>query len=375
MITNFPSLLLALIPCLAPGAPLAESSPVARQEPADAELAAEIDAFVTRLVEQDRFWGVVALALDGEPVFQKAYGYACKRYDVPNRIDTRFNLGSMNKMFTATAICQLQEQGKLSFDDFLIEYVPDYPNAEIAKKVKIHHLLSHTSGMGSFWNRQFADNWHRLRTPSDHLPLFADDPLLFEPGERFAYSNSGFLVLGLVVESVSGQSYFDHVREHVFTPAGMGDTESYELDRPAPNVAMGYVRIEEGEDDRPEIGGVYRNNVLISRVRGGPAGGGYSTAGDLVRFAMAIMEGALLDVETTETMLENKIPGMGRPYAYGFSPRSHSGQPSFGHSGGAPGINAVMKHFPESGYTIVVMANYGSVAPIEELLIRKVTSG
>ena len=192
------------------------------------------------LAKQDKFSGVVLIAKDGKPVFEKAYGLANKAKNIPNNTETRFNLGSMNKMFTAVAIAQLAEAGKLSFDDTVGKHLPDYPNKDVANKVTIHQLLTHTSGLGSYWNAKFEAKKATIKSVSDYLALFADEPLKLEPGKRFQYSNSGFIVLGAIIEKVSGQSYYDYVREHIYKPAGMKNTDAYEMTANTPNLAMGY---------------------------------------------------------------------------------------------------------------------------------------
>jgi Beta-lactamase len=149
----------------------------------EAESIKDLAAFLEQLTADDRFSGAVLVANNGSPLFKQAYGLASKVFNVPNRIDTKFNLASMNKMFTGIAIAQLAEQGRLSFSDTIEKYMPEYPKA-IAEKVTIHHLLTHTSGMGSYWNDRFDATWATLRTVQDFLSLFIDDPLAFEPGEH-----------------------------------------------------------------------------------------------------------------------------------------------------------------------------------------------
>jgi len=179
------------------------------------------------------------------PILKEAYGYASLAFEVPNRVDTKFNLGSMNKMFTGVAISQLAEKGNLSFDDRIIDHIPDYPNEEIAGKVTIHQLLTHTSGLGNYWTEEYMKtSKDRFRAVEDYLPLFVDQPLLFEPGTSWSYSNSGFMVLGLIIESITGQSYFDYVMENIYKPAGMINTDAYELDYIIPNLAVGYTRAQ-----------------------------------------------------------------------------------------------------------------------------------
>ncbi|MFT5287961.1 MAG: CubicO group peptidase (beta-lactamase class C family) [Planctomycetota bacterium] len=339
------------------------------------EMASALDRIVGDMAAEDRFSGAVLLARDGEPFYEKAWGLASRRFDVPNRVDTRFNLGSMNKMFTALAICQLQEAGKLEFSDKLSAHLPNYPNADVSEQISIHQLLTHTSGLGDFWGAMSEVDWTTLRTPADHLPLFANDPLQFKPGERFSYSNAGFLVLGLVVEEISGMDYFDYVREHIYEPAGMTSTDSWHMDEPVKNLAIGYTRA--GADGHDE-GGPLRNNYYLHRARGGPAGGGFSTVGDLNRFGLALLNSDLLSLEGVQNLLGGKVNmgwGDGGRYCYGFISKNQEGHESVGHSGGAPGINASFRMFPADGYTLVVLTNCDGAASyvggrIEEMIRR-----
>jgi CubicO group peptidase (beta-lactamase class C family) len=349
------------------------SFPDVEENMSDREMAEALRTHMKELVDAGRFSGAVLLAKDGEVLFQEAYGLASKRYDMPNRIDTKFNLGSMNKMFTAVAIVQLAEKGKLDFNDFLIEHVPDYPNREVAEKVTIHHLLTHTSGMGSYWNEKFEATWPRIRTVDDLIPLFAGDPLHFEPGARFEYSNSGFAVLGLVVEKVTAQSYYDYVRENIYEPAGMSDTDCYEMDRPVRNLAIGYTRM--GPEGHQESPGPRRNNLFMHTVKGGPAGGGFSTVGDMLRFSEALRSHKLLSPESTETLLTGRVDmAPDRKYAYGFGDSLARGHRFHGHTGGAPGINAVFRFFPDLGYTYVALANYDEAAmPVDRFVQEMIT--
>lgn len=317
----------------------------------------EFQDTLNRFVEADQFSGAVLVAKDQAILFQQAYGLAHQGYHIPNQVDTKFNLGSMNKMFTAVAIAQLAEQGKLAFHDPVSKYLLDYPR-EIAEKVTIHHLLTHTSGLGSYWNDRFFAVWADLRTVDDYLPLFRDDPLAFEPGEKFQYSNAGFIVLGAIIERVSGQDYFTYVREHIYEPAGMRNTDAYEMDRSTPNLALGYTHVN-GNGEREE--GPRRNNLLFHAVKGGPAGGGYSTVEDLFRFGRAFREHRLLSPESTATLLAGRVERPDKPgitYAYGWQNVTVNGHRIVGHSGGAPGICAQFDLYLDADYTVVVLSNY-----------------
>ena len=154
---------------------------------------------------------------DDKPIFSKAYGLASKENKTPNNPDTKFNLGSINKIFTRIAIGQLVQQGKISFDDKLGKYLPDYPNRDAAEKVTIRHLITMKSGIGDFFGEKFV-RCRRIncRKNSDFIPLFADKPLAFEPGTKEQYSNGGYILLGAIIEKVTGKSYYDYVRENIF---------------------------------------------------------------------------------------------------------------------------------------------------------------
>jgi D-alanyl-D-alanine carboxypeptidase len=321
------------------------------------DIAKGIEAFLDKQVANDRFSGSVLVVKGDKPIFKKAYGLASKSYQVPNRPDTKFNLGSMNKMFTAVAIVQLAEQGKLAFSDPLIKHWPDYPNKAAAEKVTIHHLLTHTSGLADYFGDEFwKSSRDRFRKIDDYLPLFVNKPQEFEPGKRFRYSNAGFMVLGGVVERVSGENYFEYVRKHIYEPAGMTNTDCYSLDEETPNLAVGYTH------EIPETGGKsksWKNNVFLHVIKGGPAGGGYSTAEDLVAFANALRTNKLISAKSAEILWTGKVDaGRAARYAYGFFDQKYEGRRTVGHSGGFPGINSELEIYLDSDYTVAVMSNY-----------------
>ena len=339
----------------------------------EADVVGEIRSHVERAAAADRFSGVVLVSKGQRTIFHQAYGMAEKSFSVPNRPDTKFNLASMNKMFTGIAIAQLVAAGKLSFQDELAKVLPDYPNKTVAEKITIHQLLTHTAGLGDFFdNPEFRPHRERYHRPSDYFPLFANAPLRFEPGSRFGYSNAGFVVLGAIVEKLSGEDYFDYVRAHLFQPAGMLNTDSYELTEVVPNLAIGYGRFEDdpmGIDPR-------RSNVAFLPLRGSPAGGGYSTAPDLLKFAHALRAHKFMNAELTEIVTSPKTPMTGSPrpakYGYGFSTEEVSGREIRGHSGGGAnsGINSSMEIFWDGSYTVIVLGNYD--APAAEDLAHKI---
>jgi len=323
----------------------------------DEEIAACAEAYLAKLAAADLFSGSVVVAHECKPILSRAYGLASRAHGVPNRIDTKFNLGSMNKMFTAVAVAQLAEQGRVAFTDTVGKHLPDYPNKAVAQKVTLHHLLTHTSGVGDYFNEKYLEAAKdRFRTVRDFFPLFVDQPLEFEPGARFRYSNAGFMILGAVIEKVSGQSYFDYVRDHVYKPAGMIDTDAYEMDQDTPNLATGYRRTN--LFGQSEVG-PRRNNLFLHVFKGGPAGGGFSTAEDLIGFARALRGHRLLGPKLTELVIAGKVESFpGENYGYGFAEEVVNGHRVVGHSGGFPGINSQLDIYSGLGYDVAVMSNY-----------------
>lgn len=292
-----------------------------------------IVAAVDKAAAEDRFSGVVMLAKNGEPQFTRAWGYADPAKTTPNRVDTKFNLGSINKFFTKVAIGQLAAAGKLSLTDTIRKYLPDYPSP-VADKITIEQLIEHRSGLGDIFGPGFMASHAKLRTLADYEPLFASEPLQFEPGTQQKYSNAGYVVLGLIVEKVSGQSYYDYVRDHITKPLGMNDTASYAIDENVPNRATGLTK--RGPDGPLPQRGANTNTLP---ARGSSAGGGYSTAADLLRFANALLADKLLPARWTN-------------WVFG----DFDAKRNLGIAGGSPGVNALVEIEPP--YTLVVLSNF-----------------
>jgi CubicO group peptidase (beta-lactamase class C family) len=302
---------------------------------------------LAEMTSNDEFSGVVLIAKGGDPVFLEAFGCASREHSVLNLADTKFNLGSINKVFTKTAVAMLLSQGKLSLYDTIGEHIEDYPNEEAAEKVTVRHLIEMTSGIGDFFGQRYSGTPKaRIRTLEDYLPLFVDKPLEFEPGTDNMYSNGGYVVLGIIIERVSGESYFDFVRKHIFEPAGMEDTDSFEADEIVDNLASGYTR--RGPDG---AGGEIKSNIYTRPARGSSAGGGYSTVMDLLAFIEAIESNALLPPEYSDWILGGPEPG-------GRSEGDEGGEPrAIALAGGAPGINSFLEIGLPGGYTVIVMTN------------------
>jgi len=341
-----------------PGGPAPEP-----RKASDADAAAAAKARIRELAASDEFSGVVLLAKDGKPFLLEAVGLADRDFAVPNRTDTKFNIGSINKIFTQVAVAQLAAEGRLALTDTIRKHLPDSRVPE-ADRITIQQLLTMTSGMGDFFGEKYAATpKDRIRTLRDFLGLFETDPLRFAPGTSRAYSNAGYVVLGLIVEKASGRDYYDYVRERIFTPAGMKNTDALPQDAVVANRAVGYTREKPGEP--------WRSNVYALPGRSSSAGGGYSTAEDLLAFDSALRRDALLPREWTDWFFGDKSApapsagGAAPPKAAAVSPRRSGG---LGFAGGTEGANAVVESDLDTGYTLVVLANQDP--PAAERLVK-----
>jgi D-alanyl-D-alanine carboxypeptidase len=301
----------------------------------------------------DEFAGAVLVARHGKVLLNDAWGRADRKAGTANTPATRFRIGSMNKMFTAVATLQLVEAHKLALDDPIGQHLPGYSNKEVAAKVTVRHLLTHTGGTGDIFGPEFDQHRLQLREHRDYLKLYGWRGLSFEPGSRFEYSNYGFVLLGALIEHVSGMSYYDYVDDHVFRRAGMRSTGSLPEAVDVPNRAVGYMRTS--------AGGSWEPNTDTLPWRGTSAGGGYSTVGDLLRFAQALESGTLI---SKATLAQATRPRQ-QQYGYGFGMQGQGRLGSYGHGGGAPGMNGELRILPELGYIVVSLSNLDPPAASE----------
>ena len=295
--------------------------------------------------KDDKFSGVYLIAHHGKVIATKAFGWEDRELKHRATLNTKFRIGSMNKMFTAVATLQLVAAKKLSLDGTVGTYLPDYPNRDIAEKVTIRHLLTHTGGTGDFFGPEFNAKRQSIKTLADYIALFGTRAPRFTPGTRDAYSNYGFLLLGNIIEKVSGQSYYDYVAKNIFTPAGMTNTGSLPEEEAVPHRAAAYTQKE---------GWISAADTLP--YRGTSAGGGYSTVGDLLKFAQALRTEKLLpgrlvaDATTPHNHSGN--------YGYGFISTGHGLLQHIGHNGGAPGQNGELRIYPALGIVVVALSNF-----------------
>jgi len=322
----------------------------------------EIRGLTDGLIKSGWYSGTVLVAKGPDILLAAAGGEADKGDHTKINIDTKFNLGSMNKMFTATAVARLVESGRLSWDDPLSRFVDEtWLPKSITDTITIRHLITHTSGLGSYFNEVYDRSSRALfRKLDDYKPLIKDDKPAFPPGERFQYSNTGMFLLGVVIEKVTGEDYFDYIRKTISEPLRMTNTDCYEMDAPVENLAIGYV----SDWKSPAK---WRNNLYLHVLKGGPAGGGFSTVKDLRQFALGLLSDKLVSRPTREMMWTDFKGGR---YGYGFQVVQGPAGKVVGHSGGFPGINSQLDIYVDSGYIVAAMTNIDGASALADRIGR-----
>ena len=318
--------------------------------------AARLDQILADDVLTDAFSGVVQVAWHGHPLLTRAVGLAHHDFAIPNTPTTKFNMGSLGKMITAVAVAQLAERNLLAFHEPIAAYLsPDI--GTVPASITIHHLLTHTAGLADvFTASYFATPKNRFRTDRALLQLLPSFTPLHAPGTAWSYSNAGYLLLGCLIEQLTNQSYRQYIHEAIFALAGMHDTSFTDLDDPLPNRAVGYTR--RGADGQMAAG-ARRPNFYLVPAAGGAAGGAYTTVADMVRFAVAVQHGILLQ-RTSWSLMSSKHVQVTTTswYGYGLDIDENSGTRILGHDGGVPGFDARLEIYAGTGLMVVVLANY-----------------
>ncbi len=311
----------------------------AQSEP---NLEAQVDAYVKPYVETGNFSGAILIARQGKVLFSKGYGMANREWAIPNTPETRFQIASVSKPFTAAAIFMLQQQGKLSIQDPLSKFVPDYPQGDL---ITLDHLLSHTSGVPNV--NQFPEYDEKARSPltlTQVVALFKDKPLDFQPGEKYSYSNSNYNLLAFVIEKVSGMEYGEFLRRNIFTPLGMNDTGQPLAGQILLRRASGYVPV--GMTD------VEASPYLDWSIKTGN-GSLYSTVEDLYKFDRALYGDGILGAASRGKSFSEHA-GVG----YGWSLRKNRlGRTSVGITGRSPGFSSSLERFLADDVCIVMLSN------------------
>jgi CubicO group peptidase (beta-lactamase class C family) len=329
-------------------------APATASDPA--ALKSRLDQIIMEEVHAKSFMGAALVAKGDEVWLNKGYGSADLEWNQANSASTRFRLASVTKQFTAAAVLLLEERGKLSVNDPVKKYLTDAPSAWDA--ITLHHLLSHTSGVPNLTNlQQFPDYTATMgikATPAQLIARFRDRPLDFPPGERFSYSNSGYILLGAVIEKVSGMSYAQFVQDNIFTPLGMKDSGYDVTEAILPQRAQGY---ERGAPSPTNPSGVTHAPFIHMSIPFS-AGGLYSTTTDMLKWMQGLTGGKLLKSESVVRMTTPNKDG----YAYGLSVRPLGGRKAYSHGGGIEGFNTFLVHYPESQVTVIVLANLNGPA-------------
>jgi CubicO group peptidase (beta-lactamase class C family) len=312
---------------------------------------ARLDGYARGATDAGAFSGVVLLARDGEILFEQAYGSRDENGDAPLRVDDRFNLASAGKMFTSTAILQQVAAGRVGLDTPVGEVLRDYPDQAFARQVTVRHLLTHTAGAGDIDELFGADNATRrvqLRSLVDMVALHGDRPPAFPPGTQQAYGNYGYVVLGRMVEVLSGEDFEQYVHRHIFEPAGMTATGFVECTDPSTDIAHGYASVD----------GTRVRNCSTLPSRGFAAGGQVSTARDMLRFVQALQSGVLLPKALFEqaTATQREFMGLGF-FATDYGKDVPARDFRWGHGGSADGICTDVRSYPRTGETLVVLSN------------------
>jgi D-alanyl-D-alanine carboxypeptidase len=322
------------------------------------ELREDLNRWMAEFLRQeeaaDRFSGAVAIAHGAEVAFEAAYGMQHQGFRVPNRMDTRFNLASITKMFTAVAVMQLWERGKLALDDTVDKYLPKL-RVGGSDRMTVNHLLCHASGLGMYWNEKCKQRRSTLRTISAYLELLEGEVPAFEPGNAAQYGNSGYLVLGGVVEAAADMDYYDYIQDHICKRVDMPRTAHLHLDRVA-DFAHGYTYNEWEGPAHPE----YRtDNIFQYPVRGNPAVALYSTAPEMLRFGAALRHNQLLRAETHELMLQaHARDANGQAFGYGYQYIPYSQGTAVGHGGRLLGGATIFLTLPAVDMTVCILSNY-----------------
>ncbi|HEV2801863.1 MAG TPA: serine hydrolase [Pyrinomonadaceae bacterium] len=315
-----------------------------------ADKAARIDEYLTRAHKNGQFNGAALVAENGKVIYKKGLGWANMEWNIPNETDTKFRLGSITKQFTAALMLQLVEQGKVKLDGKLSEYLPEY-RKDVGDKVTVHHLLTHTSGIPSYTSQpKFLDEVSRdPYTVVDFVKKYTSGDLEFEPGTKFRYNNSGYFLLGAIIEKIHGKPYEQVIKEQIFEPLGMKNSGYDHHNTILPKRASGYQKTATGYTNAPYL------DMSIPYA----AGSLYSTVEDLYLWDQALYADKIVSAKNKELMFKPFLDG----YAYGWGVRKVTFDKtketvnSVSHSGGINGFNTLLVRYPEQKHLIVLLDN------------------
>ncbi|MFT4611629.1 MAG: CubicO group peptidase (beta-lactamase class C family)/uncharacterized protein YneR [Glaciecola sp.] len=311
-------------------------------------LTQQIDSFIGSQYTSDIPGVSILVAKDGKAVYSKGFGSANLESGLKANPDHVFEIGSITKQFTAVAILMLEEQGKLSVDDTITKFIPEYPTQ--GKTITVHHLLNHTSGIKSYTNMESFMTLARTdMTPIALIDKFKNEPMEFDPGTAFNYNNSGYVLLGHIIEVASGQSYEDFIQANIFDKVGMSKSYYGSMTKLIPNRARGYSETETG----------YRNANYLSLTLPYAAGSIMSTTGDLLKWQNAISANTLIKRSSLDKAINGSTLTTGEDitYGYGFIKGDVNGSPTIEHSGGIFGYSSNGIYLPEENVYVIGLTN------------------
>ena len=334
------------------------ATPTARAQDART-LVRYVDSIANAAIAEKRTAGVsVAVVKNGRTIVAKGYGFADLENDVPATAATVYRIGSVTKQFTSAAIMRLMEQGKLSLDDTLQKFFPNFPAQ--GNRVTVRHLLNHTSGIRSYTS--LGPRWARVirldLAPDSMVALFANEPFDFKPGDAYRYNNSGYFLLGMIIEKLSGKTYAQYVKDEFFTPLGLESTIYCDQAPLIKRRAQGYAT---------QPGGGFINAEPLSMTQPYAAGSLCSTVTDLVKWTEALSSGKVVSPASYKLMTTPVSLNDGKPMAYGFGLGTGllGGHRQVSHNGGINGFVSELHHYPDDSLITVVLTNTGALTAIE----------
>jgi len=326
------------------------------------DVSEKLNSFMNECIELDVFSGTILVSKDGKIIFENSYGYADKEKNVLNRNHTKYNIGSIGKEFTAIMILQLAQENKLSLNDKLNKYLNFFP-VEVGSKVTIKNLLTHSSGFGDFlMNPEFEKNKKNYKELGELIKFISKQKLQFEPGTEKRYSNSGYAILGGIIENVTGKSYTDNFSERILSPLSMNSSGYIDWDYADPLKASGYIK---------DIKGNLRDNKNLE-LQGSPAGGMYSTVEDLLRLDQSLLNDNKLLDDKHKYIFFNHFDDSKEGNFEDYRNNLKAGN---AFAGGAPGINALWLQFPGKGYSAFILSNYDHAAEGIESQVTAIIKG
>jgi CubicO group peptidase (beta-lactamase class C family) len=318
------------------------------QSPSSQDPTARMQQVIQSSVDNKTFMGSVLVEKDGKFLINEGYGSADLEWKIPNSPTVKFRLGSVTKQFTAASILLLEERGKLKVEDPVSKYMPDAPAAW--EKITIYNLLTHTSGIPNFTSfPEYGPTEWKDTNPTELVARFRDKPLDFEPGSKFSYSNSGYVLLGYLLEKISGQTYGEFLQQNIFTPLGMADSGMDSTTAILPQRAQGY---------QPSANGI-RHAGYTSMTIPFSAGALYSTTGDLLKWEQGLFGGKVL----SPASLTKMTTPFKDDYAFGLFVRTNDGHKLITHGGGIEGFNTSLNFYPDDKLVVIVLGNLNGGAP------------